>query len=455
MNFLEGQKLVKQKEYGKALNIFLNLQKGGIKNNTIYFYLGLIYSELNDFNKSILNYNEYLATDPDSKNALFNLAIAKQSIGEIDSAKNIYLKLISLEKNNIRPYFALLMLDINFLTDEHYQYITQIEKNDKISFYEKSLVYFILAKKEMKNKNYKKEINNLKNFNINSFNSNYTYNQSAQFYYNQIINNFYNKIKFIDNKDNEKNKNYTPIFIVGLPRSGSTLLESILTSSDETVKTCAESHVFNMSILEQAGPEIFTKNFDIEKFTFKIDQMKFENSVLQRYKKFNFINTDLNFIFIDKSLENFFNIEIIMKIFPNAKFLHTFRDPIDSVISIYQSMLPELSWTHKIEDILDYTDNYKKVISYFKIKYPNNIMDIDLKKFTNQAEETGEKIYEFCDLKWNKKYLEFYKRKDLHSKTISFNQIRKKISIYDIKKYQPYINLLDQYKNKYEWLKII
>ena len=455
MNFLEGQILVKQKEYGKALNIFLNLQKSGIKNKNIYFYLGLIYSELNDFNKSISNYNEYLISDPDSKSALFNLAIAKQSIGEIDSAKNIYLKLIGLERNNIRPYFALLMLDINFLKDEHYKYITEIEKNNKISLYEKSLVYFILAKKERKNKNYKKEICYLRKFNINSFNSNYTYNQSAQFYYNEIINKFFNKIEFLNNKNTKKNKNYTPIFIVGLPRSGSTLLESILTSSDETVKTCAESHVFNMSILEQAGPEIFTKNFDIKKFTFKIDQMKFENSVLQRYKKFNFINTDLNFIFIDKSLENFFNIEIIMKIFPNAKFLHTFRDPIDSVISIYQSMLPELSWTHKIEDILDYTDNYKKVISYFKIKYPNNIMDIDLKKFTNQAEEIGEKIYEFCDLKWNKKYLEFYKRKDLHSKTISFNQIRKKISIYDIKKYQPYINLLDQYKNKYEWLKNI
>ena len=51
MNFLEGQKLVKQKEYGKALNIFLNLQKNRIKNKDIYFYLGLIYSELNDFNK--------------------------------------------------------------------------------------------------------------------------------------------------------------------------------------------------------------------------------------------------------------------------------------------------------------------------------------------------------------------------------------------------------------------
>ena len=67
MNFLEAQKFIKQKEYGKALDIFLKLQKNGIKNNTVYFYLGLIYSELNDFNKSILNYTEYLKFDPDQK----------------------------------------------------------------------------------------------------------------------------------------------------------------------------------------------------------------------------------------------------------------------------------------------------------------------------------------------------------------------------------------------------
>ena len=70
-------------------------------------------------------------------------------------------------------------------------------------------------------------------------------------------------------------------------------------------------------------------------------------------------------------------------------------------------MLPELSWTHKIEDILDYMNNYKEVINYFKIKYPKKIMDVDLKKFTHDPEKTGQTIYEFCDLQWNKKYLEF------------------------------------------------
>ena len=61
-----------------------------------------------------------------------------------------------------------------------------------------------------------------------------------------------------------------------------------------------------------------------------------------------------NDIFVDKSLENFFNIDLILKIFPKAKFIHSYRDYNDSVISIHQSFLNQLSWTHSIRDILDY-----------------------------------------------------------------------------------------------------
>ena len=51
--------------------------------------------------------------------------------------------------------------------------------------------------------------------------------------------------------------------------------------------------------------------------------------------------------------QNFFNIEIILKFFPNAKFIHTYRSTNDAIIGIYQTMLPELSWSHKIQDIID------------------------------------------------------------------------------------------------------
>ena len=65
-------------------------------------------------------------------------------------------------------------------------------------------------------------------------------------------------------------------------------------------------------------------------------------------------------------MENFFNIEIILKFFPNAKFIHTYRNTNDAIIGIYQTMLPELSWGHKIQDIVEYIDIYKKPLIILK-----------------------------------------------------------------------------------------
>ena len=455
MNLLIGQSLIKEKKFGEALNIFLDLLKDKNKDKRVYFYLGLIYFELNNFNESIFYYNKYLKIYPNSINTLLNLAIVEQSAGRLDLAKKIYLKIIGLDDSQIKSYYGLLILDINFLTNEHFKKIIQILKNEKVNNYEKSLANFILSKKEQKNKNYKKEIDYLKEFHLYNFNSNYAYNLSSEFYYKNIINKHYKNIKFTKKEKNlEIIRDKKPIFIIGLPRSGSTLIESILTSSDEKIKSCAESHVINMSILEQIGPKIYTNDFNPNKFIFEINQAEIEKSILKNYGQFNIFNKSISPIFIDKSLENFFNIEIILKVFPNAKFLHTFRNPVDSVISIYQSMLSELSWTHKVKDILEYINNYQIVIDYFKFKYSNKIMDINLENFTNNSENIAEKIYRFCDLKWNKKYLEFYKRKNLFSKTMSFNQIRKEISKYDSTKYKPYISLLEREQKFYKWLKI-
>ena len=127
---------------------------------------------------------------------------------------------------------------------------------------------------------------------------------------------------------------------------------------------------------------------------------------------------------------------------------------MDSVISIYQSMLPELSWTHNIEDILSYMDNYFKVLIYFKSKFSEIIMDIKLEEFTEKSELLTKQLFDFCELDWSANILKFYKRKDLYSKTLSFNQIRSKVLKYNNKKYQSYFNLLTDYKNKYHWLNL-
>ena len=288
----------------------------------------------------------------------------------------------------------------------------------------------------------------------NFYNSNKAYNLSAQFYYNKVISKFFDKLK-IDEKEKNINKIdhklANPIFIIGLPRSGSTLIESILTSSEDNIVSFGECNVFNISIIDQIGPKIYSDKFDNKKFEFTINKEVLNKSILQKYSQYSEIKLEK---FVDKSLENFFNIEFIKKIFPNAKFIHTFRNPLDSAISIYQSMLPDLSWTHRIEDILLYMDHYRKVLKYFKSKYPEIIMDINLEEFTEKSEELAKKMFKFCGLTWNENIHNFYKRRDLYSKTLSFNQIRSKVSKYNDKKYQSYFHMLNKFKNKYDWIDI-
>ena len=238
--------------------------------------------------------------------------------------------------------------------------------------------------------------------------------------------------------------NSNHIFIIGLPRSGSTLIESILTSSVEKINTCGESHVVNMAVLDQIGPKIYKKNFNINSFKFEINLDIISKAVLDRYFQFNKKN---NYKFVDKSLENFFNVEIIKEIFPKAKFLHTYRRPLDSIISIYQSMLSDLSWTHTFEDIFSYVDNYLKVLNYLKDR-DCNIMHINLEKFTDNSEEMSKKIFDFCNLTWSKDILQFYERKDLFAKTLSFNQANKPIYKSSIKKHELYEKELTKLKEK-------
>ena len=452
MNISEGQKLIKNKEYAKALTYFLNLKKKNIKNTNINFYLGLIYFEFNKFTKSIFYYNKFLKKKPKSEAGLFNLAIAKQAIGELVLAKELYLEIININQFNVRAYYGLYLLDVNFLNDDLFKRLYEISKDDKLNLYQKGIIDFLFSKKAKKDVENLKEIEYLKKSHKNFYNSNKAYNLSAQFYYNKVISKFFDKLNI---EIKEKNNNeidhelVNPIFIIGLPRSGSTLIESILTSSEEDIISFGECNVFNISIIDQIGPKIYSDKFDNKKFEFTINKEVLNTSIKEKYSQYSEIKLEK---FVDKSLENFFNIEFIKNIYPNAKFIHTFRNPLDSAISIYQSMLPDLSWTHSIEDILLYMDHYHKVLEYFKSKYPEIIMDINLEEFTEKSEELAKKMCKFCGLTWNENINNFYKRRDLYSKTLSFNQIRSKVLKYDDKKYQSYFNILNDYKDKYQWL---
>ena len=424
-------------EFKKALKILEDLIKNGNKNITIFFHLGKIYFALNDYKKSIIYFRKCNQIQPNSPKVLYNLALVFQGLGKINEAEKLFNKLININPNDIRSYYGLFNLSINNITEKYKKKLKDLSNSGKINLFEKTLINFIFSKLKKKEKKFKEEIKFLDLSHKLCFQSNYNYNIQSNLYYKKIIKNHFNKIEYEGSiKTNINLSKFKPIFIIGLPRSGSTLVESLISQSSNQIVSFGEFHAINMSIFDQIASTIYSENFNFNNFKFTINEEKFQNSLLERYGNIE------NKIFIDKSLENFFNIEIILKFFPDAKFLHTFRNFNDSIIGIYQRMMPDLSWSHDIKNILEYANNYKMIINYFKNKYPKHILDIDLEKLTNDQKNESQRIFDFCNIDWNDDVLNFNKKNKLFTKTNSFLQIRNKIDKYNINKYETYYYLL-------------
>ena len=450
MDIETGKKFVRERNYLEAEKIFLNLLNKDKDLMLVNYFLGIIYFELQNYKKSKFHYESSLKFNPNSKEILINLAYLEQSYGNLEEAKDIYQKLLTLNPYYIETYYRIYLLNSDYLKEEYKSFFLEITNKENITLHERALANYLLSKIEKKKNEYKSEIDYLKKSHIDIFNSKKNYNLQSNYYYQEIISKKFEKIIFSNIK--KKNFNFEksfPIFIVGLPRSGSTLVETILSDNDK-IKGLGENYVINMAVLNQISGKIFANNFDKKNFELSIDCPELESFVLKKFS--NLFEFKENIRFVDKTLENFFNIDIILNLFPNAKFLHCFRNLNDAVIAIFQSLLPTLSWTHNLDDITNYIDDYLKIIKYFKKKYPDKIMDIKLENLTENNEKIGKKIFNFCNLDWSNKSLNFSKKKDLQIKTTSNVQLREKVTKYDYDKYKQYKFILNDYTKKYKWL---
>ena len=113
-------------------------------------------------------------------------------------------------------------------------------------------------------------------------------------------------------------------------------------------------------------------------------------------------------------------------------------------MSIFQNNLAELAWTHDLDNIFKYFDNYFAIINNFNKATSNTIYHLEFEKLTSEPVEESKKLMKFCELPWDTKCLEFYKRKDLISKTASNVQIREAVYKHSLEKYLPYKNFLEK-----------
>ena len=219
------------------------------------------------------------------------------------------------------------------------------------------------------------------------------------------------------------------------------MIEKIIASCNENIPIGEETNILTTFV----GRKLLQK---------KVLNSEIENSFLQIYEEYNrkgLIEKKCDYIFTDKSLDNFFYVGIIKEIFPNSKIINCKRNPLSSIMSLLKTNLRDVTWAHNLEHIFKFYDIYYKMTENFKKKYPNFIYDLEYEKFVSNPKLESKKLIKFCGLDWKQKCLEFYKRKDLISKTASNVQVRNAVYTDSLKKYLPYRKFLDKYGKKYFW----
>ena len=228
-----GKKFLSQKNFRDAEKIFLDLNKNN-NNFEINYNLAIINFELKNIKKSLKFFDKCKKIDSKSSNTYLKIAYLEQSTGDIEKSLSTYLKVLDINIRDIRAYYGIFTLKPNFLKASHFEIIKQINDNPNANILEKFLSEFLLSKKEKKERNIEKELAFLNNSHSLCFDFKKNYNLQSQKYYSKIILEHYNQSNFIENEEKDHLFNdISPIFIIGLPRSGSTLVEAIITSSGE------------------------------------------------------------------------------------------------------------------------------------------------------------------------------------------------------------------------------
>ena len=406
-----------------------------------YVNFGNLKRDNNDFDFAIDLYSKALKINSQIPTALYSLALAYQGLGKFDLAIDYAKKTLEIE-----PKFTqadmLISQSMKYQTgDLHYEQMNSKKNNLILNDEQKTNLFFALAKAEEDMGLIEKSFKHLDIANSTRRKSlDFDINNEANFF-NQLKN-IFTKVNFGKNFINNIEEKKI-IFILGMPRSGTSLTEQVITS---------HSGVFGAGELPQLSRIVKTKlmiNEDLseENIINLVNNEDFANQLRADY--YNYLkrfNTSKPFI-TDKAPLNFRWIGFIKILFPNSKIIHCSRDPKDNCLSIFKNFFEGgMDFSHNQKELGTYYNLYLDLMNFWNKKFPNAIYDAEYEKIIEDPENEIKNMIKFCNLDWEEDCLQFYNNKT-PIKTLSTAQARKPIyksSKNSFEKFAPYLSDLNK-----------
>jgi tetratricopeptide (TPR) repeat protein len=228
-----------------------------------------------------------------------------------------------------------------------------------------------------------------------------------------------------------------PVFIVGMPRSGTSLLEQILASHPDVF---GAGELGDIQLLAGA----FAKRHDPLKYPqcmaiASADELT--QAALTYVQHLRALDDDAVRI-VDKMPHNFMHLGLIQLLFPDARIIHVRRDPIDTCLSCYtQEFTAAHAYTYDLGVLGAYYKQYERLMQHWNKVLHIPVLSVEYEALVGDQEAVSRQLIEFCGLEWDERVLRFHEtRRDVA--TASFDQVRQplyKKSVQRWKHYEPFL----------------
>lgn len=428
--------------HGKATKV-IQLLSPIINNKSDNFQalqlLGLAYHLKGESKISIALLERALSLNPNFAAVQHNAAGVYRTLGNMQKAEECYRNAIRLKADYAEAYQGLSEI-INIkegdpLVQQIQQQLNNTSNDNLAKYY-----HFSLGKIFDGFKNYKKAFEHFTHGNQLSENK---WSKLKNEDYQKKIRKIYSKDYFLE-KETTKQESKMPIFIVGIPRSGSTLIEQILASHSGVFAAGEIPDIQNIADqLKTLSKSEYEYPF-CAPYTSRNAYKAIGDAYLDRIRKIEGFY-DGAARSVDKNLHNFNHLGLISDLFPKPYIIHIQRHPIDCCLSVYfQNFSKGVNWSFNLNNIVDYYRSYREMMVHWEQTLPFDILHINYENLVNQTESLSRYMLDYCGLEWEENCLQFYQNKR-KVQTASVWQVRQ--PIYQRSKgrwlnYKPYINTL-------------
>ncbi len=411
--------------------------------------MGAALEAMGKMDEALEAYTRAVAINPQHAEAQNNMGAIYSERGMLDEARDCFSDAIKAQSDFIEPYYNLSSLKTFTVNDTHLTGLKKLQGQvGHLSADAQIRYYFALGKAFEDIAEYDRAFSAYNRGNRLKFSS-LTYNEARADAVLARIKTLFDSTLF-ETCPGSDNEDATPVFIVGIPRSGTTLIEQILASHasvygagelkdlHETITT-AVPHTPEERFFEHCQPGL--SEFDFRAMA---------NAYLQQIRA----KSPQALYITDKMPANFFYIGFIYLMFPRARIIHAMRDPMDSCLSCFARLFNEtMDFAYNLQTLGNYYVRYRQLMQHWQSVVPaDNILEVHYEDIVVDVESQTRRMLEYIDLPWDDACLAFYENKRL-VKTASVAQVRQPIYSTSVARWQhfskhldPLMDIVEQYR---------